>query len=52
MPVTARKRGKGAVIVEKRTGKVVGRSTSLAKAKSSARARNAAKHGWKPSKRR
>lgn len=52
MPVKAVKSGKGAKIVEKRTGKVVGRSTSLKKAKSSARARNAAKHGWKPTRRR
>ena len=29
-------------------GKVVGSSTTKAKAESSARARNAAKHGWKP----
>jgi len=48
MPVVAR----GKKIVEKRTGKVVGRSTSKAKAKSAARARNAARHGWKPTRRR
>lgn len=35
-------------IVEVATGKVKGRSTSKAKAQSSANARNAAKHGWKP----
>ena len=44
MPVVAR----GKQIVEKRTGKVVGTSTSHAKAQASANARNAAKHGWKP----
>ena len=44
MPVTAR----GKKIVEKATGKVVGTSTSHAKAQRSANARNAAKHGWKP----
>lgn len=44
MPVVAR----GKKIVEKATGKVVGTSTSAEKAKSAARARNAARHGWKP----
>lgn len=38
----------GKKIVEKATGKVVGRSTSHAKAQRSANARNAARHGWKP----
>jgi len=47
MPVKA----VGKKIVEKATGKVVGHSTSAAKAKSAARARNAARHGWKPGKR-
>jgi len=47
MPVKA----VGKKIVEKATGKVVGHSTSAAKAKSAARARNAARHGWKPTKR-
>lgn len=51
-PVTARKQSgkKPYKIVEKATGKVVGSSTSMAKAKSSARARNAAKHGWRPTR--
>jgi len=35
-------------IVEKETGKIVGSSTSEEKAQHSASARNAAKHGWKP----
>lgn len=48
MPVTVRKRGKGYVIVEKKTGKVVGHSSSRKKAQASARARMAAKHGWRP----
>lgn len=46
MPVVAR----GKTIVEKKTGKVVGRSTSAAKAKRAARARNAARHGRKPTR--
>jgi hypothetical protein len=47
MPVIVKKQGKGWVIVEKETGKVVGHSTSKAKAQASANARNASKHGWK-----
>ena len=51
MPVTVRK-GSGSKpwkIVEKSSGKVVGSSTSKAKADSSARARNAAHYSdWKP----
>ena len=35
-------------IVNKNTGKVVGSSTTKAKAQSSARARMGAHHGWKP----
>lgn len=42
MPVKA----VGKNIVEKATGKVVGKSTSHAKAQRSANARNAARHGW------
>ena len=48
MPVVAR----GKKIVEKSTGKVVGHAKTEADAKKSARARNAALHGWKPTKRR
>ena len=43
MPVKAR----GKQIVEKSTGRVVGKSTSHAKAQRSANARNASAHGWK-----
>jgi len=52
MPVTVRK-GSGSrpyKIVEKKTGKVVGTSTTKAKAQSAANARNAARHGWTPTK--
>ncbi len=54
MPVTVRK-GSGKrpwKIVEKSTGKVVGSSTSKEKAQKSANARNAARHGWTPTKNR
>jgi len=50
MPVVVRE-GKGKrkwKIVEKATGKVVGSSTSKAKAQASANARNASRYGWKP----
>jgi len=50
MPVIVRK-GTGKrpyKIVEKATGKVVGTSTTRAKAQASANARNAARHGWHP----
>lgn len=53
MPVKV-KRGKGKKpykIVEK-SGKIVGSSTSRAKAQSSANARNASKHGWKPTRKK
>ena len=52
MPVKVVKRSgaKPYKIVEK-GGKVVGTSTTRAKAQSSARARNASRHGWKPTKR-
>lgn len=53
MPHTARKSRRGGYdIVNKRTGRKVGHSSTKAKAKSSARARDAAAHGWKPSKKR
>lgn len=35
-------------MVEKGTGKVVGSSTTKAKAEASSRVRNAARHGFKP----
>jgi hypothetical protein len=52
MPVRVERRSgkKPWKIVEKRSGKVVGSSTSEKKALASARARNAALHGWKPTK--
>ena len=43
------KSGKDYAIVEP-SGKVVGRSETKTAAEASARAANAAKHGWKPSK--
>lgn len=54
MPHTARSagKGKGYRIVNKATGKTVGHSSTKAKAQSSARARDAGAHGWKPSKRK
>lgn len=48
MPAVVRKRGKRWAIVNKDTGKVYGYSDSKAKAQASANARNASKHGWKP----
>ena len=48
MPVVVRKAGNKFNIVEKDTGKVVGSSNTKEKAQSSANARNASKHGWKP----
>lgn len=53
MPHVARKskaKGTGWAVVNKATGKTVGRSKTKAKAQSSARARDAAAHGWKPTK--
>lgn len=52
MPVVVRKRGSRWAIVEKASGKVKGYSSSKAKAQASANARNASKHGWKPTRRR
>jgi len=54
MPVTVRK-GTGSrpyKVVEKATGKTVGTSKTKADAEASARARNAARHGWKPTGRK
>ncbi len=48
MPVKA----VGNKIVEKATGKVVGKSTSHAKAQRAANARNAGAHGWKGTRRK
>lgn len=53
MPVTVHKaKGSGYDIVEKESGKKVGHSDTKADAESSARARNAARHGWKPTRNR
>lgn len=54
MPVKVEKRSgaKPYKIVEVATGKVKGSSTTRAKAQASANARNASKHGWRPSQRR
>ena len=50
MPVKVEKRtgSRPYKIVEKATGKVVGSSATRANAQRSANARNAARHGWKP----
>ena len=52
MPVKVEKRSgaKPWKIVEVASGKVVGSSSTKAKAQGSANARNAASHGWKPTK--
>ena len=56
MPVEVKKDPKGGSkpwkIVEKSTGKTKGRSETKEKAQASARARNAASHGWKPTKKK
>lgn len=49
--VGGKRTGKGWPIVE-RSGKVVGYSSSHEKAQSAANARNAAKHGWRPTGKR
>ena len=52
MPYKIVKSGSKFQIVRKDTGKVVGTSTTKAKAESSVRARLAGKHGWKPGKKK
>lgn len=52
MPYNVRKSGKKYAIVNKKTGKTVGKSTSKKKAQSSVRARLAGEHGWKPAKKK
>jgi hypothetical protein len=49
MPVMVKKGRKGYTIVEKGSGKVKGHSKTKRDAEASARARNAARKGWKPS---
>lgn len=48
MPDVVRKAKKGYVIVDKETREIKGHSRTKKDAESSARARNAARHGWKP----
>jgi hypothetical protein len=51
MPVHVEKRsGKKPWKIVEPNGKVVGSSETKAKAQSSANARNAARHGWRPTK--
>lgn len=53
MPYSIRKApGGGYRIVNKSTGKTVGKSATKAKAQKSVNARNAGAHGWKGSRRR
>lgn len=53
MPARIRKVGpRRWAIVNADTGKVYGTSTSKRKAQASANARNASKHGWKPTGKR
>jgi hypothetical protein len=47
MPYKVQKSGKKYNIVNKNTGKVVGKSATKAKAQKSINARNAGAHGWK-----
>ena len=51
MPYRIAKRD-GYDIINKETGKKVGHSDTLTKAKSSVRARMGAEHGWKPTRRK
>lgn len=53
MPVHVVKRsGSRPFKIVERSGHVVGSSTTKAKAQSSANARNASRHGWKPTGRK
>lgn len=52
MPYRVVKSGSGYAIKKADTGKVVGHSTSKAKAEASVRARNAGAHGWKGTKKK
>jgi len=52
MPYKVVKQDSKWAIINKETGKVVGHSDTKAKAESSAKARMASHHGWKPTKRR
>jgi hypothetical protein len=48
MPVHVVKASGGGFNIVEKSGKVVGHSDTKAKAQSSANARNASAHGWKP----
>lgn len=48
MPVAVKASGSGYVVYEKGSGKIKSHHTTRAKAQRSANARNAARHGWKP----
>jgi hypothetical protein len=52
VPYKIQKRGKKYAIVNKNTGKTVGKSSSRKKAQRSINARNAGAHGWKPGKKK
>ena len=52
MPHKIEKRKNKWVIIEVSTGKVVGESDTKSDAESSARARLAGEHGWKPGKKK
>lgn len=53
MPTHVEKRiGKRPYKIVEPSGKIVGSSTSKEKAESSSRVRNAARHGWKPSRKK
>ena len=48
MPTSIQKRGTGYVVVEKATGAVKSHHATKAKAQASQRAREGARHGWRP----
>ncbi len=52
MPCHVEKRGSRWVIIDNESGEVRGRSDTKTKAQASCNARNAAAHGWKPTRRR
>ena len=52
MPYKIEKRKNKWVIIDETTGKPVGESDTKADAESSARARLAGEHGWKPGKKK
>lgn len=48
MPVSVRKSRRGGYDIVEKSSKVKGHSSTRAKAQASANARNAGRHGWKP----